>query len=92
MRTKWLGIFESVQRCAITDSRTVTEKSVRVHHKELIFSVAVREVVTLGAYLAMSVGLGRGAVGGITRLNRSSAVWTHGAAGSWLPWRCWYAY
>ena len=65
MRTKLLGIFESVQRCAITDSRTATEKSVRAHHKELMFSVAVREVATLGAYLA--IGASRGVVGRITR-------------------------
>ena len=64
MRTKLLGIFESVQRRSIKDSRTATEKSVRVHHKELIFSVTVREVVTLASYLAMSASdLGWGAEG-----------------------------
>ena len=36
------------------DSRIATGKSVRAHHKELIFPVAVREVVTLGTYLAMT--------------------------------------
>ena len=88
MRTKLLGIFESVQRRSIKDSRTATEKSVRVHHKELIFSVTVREVVTLASYLAMSASDLGGALRGHHPLNRSSAVWTHGAAGSWVPWRC----
>jgi hypothetical protein len=54
MRTKLLGIFERPQCGEIRDVRTVTENSVQIHHKEHGFSVTVREVVTLGSYLAMS--------------------------------------
>ena len=64
MRTKLLGIFESVQRCAIMDSQTATGNSVRLHHKEHSFPVAVCEVVTLGSYLAMSASDPSGAPSG----------------------------